>query len=188
MLGIKNYINPNYHEPREFDMQTETVVNDLNPFAFILLSYHIFVNPYKYRYNLSIELQNRINNFKILDEPSPDFEITYDSRTHNSIPNNNLTNVYFNIYKSELTLNREGYYNEPNRIYYQFVYNHQESSFIMRNASFLRLKEYKLILSDNFGGGSTFIGKAQVIDGIFYKKYLKYKLKYLHLKNNFTPL
>ena len=181
MLGIKNYINPNYHELREFDMQT--VVNDLNPFAFILLSYHIFVNPYKYRYNLSIELQNRINNFKILDEPSPDFEITFDSRTHNSIPNNNLTNVYFNIYKSELTLNREGYYNEPNRIYYRFVYNHNKNDLIYRISLSYKFIQYKLI-SDNFGGGSTFIGKAQVIDGIFYKKYLKYKLKYLHLKNN----
>jgi hypothetical protein len=187
MLGIKNYINPNpnYCEPIEIDIQS--VVNDLNPFGLILLSFHLLFNTYKNRYNLSIELQNRINNFEILKQPSCDFKLTLVDKVHNFIPKDNLTNVYFNIYVSNLRLDDTGYAIDPNRIYYKYVYNHQKNDIEKRKTELDKFKEYTLKIPDFYispksGGGS--IAKGNVIDELFYRKYLKYKKKYLDLKNN----
>jgi len=197
MLGIKNYINPNPNPNPNYDEYTETiqlVVNDLNPFGLILLSYHLFYNNYKNRYNLSIELQNRINNFEILKQPSDDFRITFPvSDVHNMNPKDNLTNVYFNIYESKLRLNDDGYVIEPNRIRYNYVYNHQINDIQKRKEELDKFKEYTLRLTDEVvpsipKGGYTFNNNTSpnidlnVIDELFYRKYLKYKKKYLKLK------
>ena len=194
MLGIKNYINPNpnYCEPIDIDIQS--VVNDLNPFGLILFSFHLLFNTYKNRYNLSIELQNRINNFEILQQPSTDFRITFPvSDVHNMNPKDNLTNVYFNIYVSNLRLDDTGYAIDPNRIHYKYVYNHQKNDIEKRKTELDKFKEYTLRLTDEVvpsipEGGYTFNNNTSpnidlnVFDELFYKKYLKYKKKYLKLK------
>ena len=130
MLGIKNYISPNDFEPEEVNIQS--AVDDLTLYGLIILSYHLVHNSYRNRYNLSTELQNRMNEFKIIEEPtSSDFSIDFSKKEHNLITKDNLLNVYFNIYQSKLKLNKDGYEIEPDKIHYNYVYNHIECLMIL---------------------------------------------------------
>jgi len=108
MLGIKNYINPKF-KTINYDIDMKQVVNDLNHFGLIILSYHIYYNQYKKRYNLSTEIQNKINN--IDDIRIPDINIS----------EHNLTNIHFNIYNNNLGLNECGFTTEPNKVFYKYL-------------------------------------------------------------------
>ena len=143
MLGIKNYISPKYFEPEEIDIQS--AVDDLTLYGLIILSFHLVHNSYRNRYNLSTELQNRMNEFQILEEPtSSDFSIDFSKAEHNVIPKNNLLNVYFNIYQIKLKLNEDGYEMEPEKIQYNYVYNHQVNDIDERIKNLKKNVKYKL--------------------------------------------
>jgi len=147
MVGIKNYTNP------ICDKQTKkmdnnlivSAVNNLTKYGFIILAYHLLVCPNKDRYNISEALKNRINNFEIEQRlDSTDFKIPItDTRTHNFTSQDNLTNVYFNMYNSNLQLDSNGYVNNPHRITYRSIfYRHKYDTH--RNKDLLRMWKYKL--------------------------------------------
>jgi hypothetical protein len=155
MLGIKNYINPKYKTLANY-INMDQIVDDLNHVGLIILSYHINNNQYKKRYNLSVKLQNKINN---LDNIS-DIEIPkIDIPEHNLAERDNLTNVYFNLYKSNLSLDECGFTTEPNKIFYNYFY-YKNKFDNNKRYNFLRITTSNL------------------------KKYIKYKTKYMNLKYN----
>jgi len=125
MLGIRNYINPTNKKIEEINIQS--IVNDLTPHGLIILAYHILNNPYKDRYNLSTELQNRLNDIDIItssanvaDTKSLTINLSID---HSLEENNKLENVYFNMYESKLKLDESGYAEVPDKIRFKEFFN-----------------------------------------------------------------
>jgi hypothetical protein len=158
MFGIKNYINPNIQDIKHYDMKK--IVDDLTPFGFLILTFHIYMNPIRIRYNLHADLQNKINNLDVEKEIK---EIKIDfSGEHNET--HNITDVYFNIYDANLKLNENGYEIEPNKVVVENIYYFYDYKFV----------------EDRKASINKILGVE--IDDKVKNKYLKYKNKYLKLK------
>ena len=123
MIGIKNYKNP-IHLKQPIYIDIQPVVNDLTPYGFLILAFYLLSCTDENRYNISNELKNKINDIFLLQRfNSPDFKISFtEADTHNIKPEDNLTNVYFNMYNSNLNLDSNGYVGIPNKIGYKTVY------------------------------------------------------------------
>ena len=166
MIGIRNYKNPN--NKQEEDINIQSIVDDLTPHGLLILTAIINENPYKDRYNLSIELQNRMNEMEtVISDKDVDGTISLKikvDKTHNIKQEDNLENVSFNIYTKNLELNDRGFVIAPPRIYFKnFVYFDDYTS---EDVSMFDDYRFKI----NKKGG-------------FYEKYMKYKDKYLRLKS-----
>jgi hypothetical protein len=137
MLGIRNYVNPNYIEYQEKDLNIQEIVDDLNPRGLVILTYHMYGNRYHTMYDVSIELQNKINKLKIYRiensssiENSISLQLNFNNNqnntsgsfsVHETDANMNITNIYFNIYDYKLELNKYGLIN-PERNKYKYIY------------------------------------------------------------------
>jgi len=158
ILGLKNYLNTVENDYKKLDIN-ECILK-INPFAFIILTNHIkFSN---YRYDLSNELITHIERYNYTNK----ITLTIDKSPHNLEENNNLKNVYFDIYNCSLKLNRYGYDGQPPRINYKYITYINEYIF---DDNCERLTKLNWVEIGKLGG--------------FYKKYLKYKQKYLALKS-----
>jgi hypothetical protein len=217
MLGISNYINP-IDNGKSITFSMSSVIADLNPSAFIILSFHIAYNPYKNRYNLSPDLQNRIINFRIIQNKSVDLspmpkassamrslgsahsttthddvhdKVSKDSE-HNTELKDNLTQIYFNIYNS--TLDFRNFI--PERIRYRYIFYFFSNNCEQRRIELVKFNQFKLsdgsteLLHD--GGALNkqilSIPKNNLTNELLYKKYLKYKKKYLHYKKKYLEI
>jgi hypothetical protein len=148
MLGIRNYVNPNYIEYQEKDLNIQEIVDDLNLHGLLILTFHIYVNRYNTMYDVSIELQNKINKLKIYEiensssiENSISLQLNFNNNqnntsssgggsvsVHETDTNMDITNIYFNIYDYKLKLNKDGLIN-PERNKYNYIYyefNHKK--------------------------------------------------------------
>ena len=131
LLGLKNYINPKIIKHEKINLKN--IVDDLNDYGFIILCYHIATCEFK-RYNLSIELQNKINIFPISEKIYEDFtkfknQIMYHSTItliHNTNKKDNLIYIYYDIYKSIIKIDQNGYSNEIPLIDYKYIFYEYE--------------------------------------------------------------
>ena len=202
MMGIKNYINPNDIEYEEIDIQS--VVDNLTPYGLVLLSFHLAHNKFRNRYNLSTELQNRINEFKITEIPdSSDFKIDWTSISpqktffdHYHHPLYYLYDVYFDIYNYKLKLNADGYEGEPNRIYYNNIYNYRSkkqgitpnrSLYMKRRKELEVFQKYKI----QYEKKTTILApliKKQIKDSNKFKYIKDLILELLRISNNISKI
>lgn len=168
ILGIKKYINP-IKQLIIYDLdELRCVINDINPVAFLILSYLLSFVQYKFRYNPSLELLKKINETDFRIKPINDI---ISPLNHNKEKKDHLLKIsYEYAYEIPLKLNLEGYENEPPPILYRF------SIFYL---------SYKLELPD------LDLERNGIIINTFFKvnnqlteknKYLKYKEKYIKLK------
>jgi len=98
----------------KYYLNNDVSLDDLTPFGLLILSYHIAFISNRNRYNLSI------NNLEIIET----HKLMHESKlVHNSNPEDNLENIYFDIYNCNLNLNENGYINYQ-KIHYEFIFNY----------------------------------------------------------------
>lgn len=170
IIGIKKYINPIKKLINYSLEEIKYVLDDINPIAFIILSFLLSHIQYKYRYNSLLELQEKINK---TDFTKPVFYEIKSELIHNIDPKDNLLNVsYEYVFDIPLKLNSEGYEIIPPKIsleYQRFM------------------KTYKFDMLDIVSGIKSFNNFIQV--NISDKnKYLKYKKKYIKLKEQINNM
>ena len=170
IIGIKKYINPNKKSIKYSLEEIKFALDNINPIAFIILSYLICVMQYKYRYNPLLELQDKINK---TDFTKPVFYEINSQIKHNTNINDNLLNVSFEyIFDIPLKLNSEGYEIDPPRILLEYQRFHNDYNFDMPNI----ISSIKSI--------NNFI-RINISDK---NKYLKYKKKYIKLKEQLNNM
>jgi hypothetical protein len=159
IIGIKKYINPIKKLINYSLEEIKCALDDINPIAFIILSFLLSFIQYKYRYNPLLELQEKINK---TDFTKPVFYEINSQIIHNTNAKDNLLNVsYEYVFDIPLKLNREGY--EISLEYQRF------------------LNEYNINMPDIVSSIKSFNNFVRI--NISDKnKYLKYKKKYLKLK------
>jgi hypothetical protein len=191
MLGICNYTNPNIKsEMLTTSYHVEEIINDFNDIALIILCYYINKCREVNRFNLHNNLINLINN---LDISKLNLSMNFEEKIiHNYKEKDNLFKVCFNV-NNELKLNDEGYDcyipnndfqlylpNIPLKClyYYNYPLKCLSDDTISYNANKIFNREL-VVLTNHFN--KNFCKSKQ--ESSMLKKYLKYKKKYLDVKN-----
>ena len=122
MLGIRNYISPKQDDEitEVSEHSIKTIVSDLNLTGQIILYYHILKCKTK-RYNLSIELQNNMNELPSSGKDTSfidEIKKPQDKKVvHNLKPKDDIENICYNINVigpyNPLKLTETGYENVP---------------------------------------------------------------------------
>jgi hypothetical protein len=186
MLGLIRYHNPILKNEREYEMID--IVNDINSVALVILYSLVrkYINFSKY--DISVELYEKL---KVLNE-SFEYKKNYitlkesDKRlTHNDELKDNIDNIFFNTYNLDLELDEIELKN-PQRILNYYYYFNYCSNYTMPNRIRSESEYNRLENTYNFNDDAdiSFIRRFRVIyDVSDERKYLKYKFKYLELKN-----
>ena len=162
LFGIKNYINPN---PRINPIVPfESIISNVNQIGLILLAY-IYYNRITDRYTIDPLLERYFMNIHTI--PISPTIIPRRDLTHNI--ENTIDLIYFDEYINILRLDESGYMNplpiiKYNKYYYFTNYDFDFTTFI-----------------GSIEGLNISVNES--IDGGYYKKYLKYKKKYIALKD-----
>jgi hypothetical protein len=124
LLGIQNYINTNISKPI-VDFSIDEIIAKITPIGIIVLSYH-YLSRVTDRYNLDLQVINKINNIDTIDESTLTITIP-EGLVHS---NELLINIHFDEYSNILKLEGDGYkniipYRNFNEIYLQYKYNYR---------------------------------------------------------------
>jgi hypothetical protein len=168
MFGITEYLNPN--KIIKSLLTINDAINQINDAAMIILIYHFATTKI---YNLPKEFIDLIKSKEQFD--IKEINIIINKSTHNLDLKNNLYNVYFDIYNCSLKLNKDGYDGVIPRISYQNIYLNIDTEYYDIKLDYCEDDDFKRLSK---------IFTIQVsTSGGFYKKYIKYKQKYLALKS-----